>query len=157
MEKFQVETIPDIFREFTKKLEKESEIESYFSKAMNSLKQKIDFKSIFQEVQTIFRTTFEEYNNYLSSLLEKVRFYKTELGIYKDASKIKLMTNDDLTAVYKQLKKVFKAYQEERIRRDVMKGLNAEMEVSISNDENSIFKFSVQEKQKLKRVMENVE
>lgn len=54
--------------------------------------------------------TFEEYNNYLNSLIEKVRFYKTELGVYKDPNKLKTLTDNDIEKVYKKLKKVFKSY-----------------------------------------------
>lgn len=38
LENFQAQTIPDIFRRFTNKLEKESEIEKYFSKAVGLLR-----------------------------------------------------------------------------------------------------------------------
>lgn len=47
LEDFQASTIPDIFRRFTQKLEKESEIERYFSEAFGLLRQNMDFKKVF--------------------------------------------------------------------------------------------------------------
>lgn len=38
MDTFEASTIPDVFKNFTKKLEKESQIEDYFVKAMDLLK-----------------------------------------------------------------------------------------------------------------------
>lgn len=46
-ENFETQTIPEVFKNFTIKLEKESQIEAYFTKAMDLLRQEIDFKGIF--------------------------------------------------------------------------------------------------------------
>lgn len=67
------------------------------------------------------------------------------------------MTDNDIEKIYKELKKVFKGYQEERIRRNVMKDLNAIVEIDFSDDEESQYEFKTQEHKKLRKVMENVE
>ena len=77
---------------------------------MSKLSERIDFKSIFAEVKSIFKMTFEEYNNYLNSLIEKIRFYKTELSVYKDPNKFRTLADEDIDKIYKELKKVFKGY-----------------------------------------------
>lgn len=77
----------------------------------------------------VFANLFEEYHSYLDSLIEKIRFYKTELSVYKDPKKLKSLTDQDIQRVYKQIQKVYKNYQEEKIRRNVMKDLNAEVEL----------------------------
>ena len=47
LDNFEAKTIPDVFQNFTRKLEKESKIEEYFTEAMELLRREIDFKSIF--------------------------------------------------------------------------------------------------------------
>lgn len=89
LEDFETQTIPEVFKNFTRKLEKESQIEAFFTKAMDLLRQEIDFKGIFKEVQSIFKNLFVEYNDYVDTLIEKIRFYKTELSVYKDPNKLK--------------------------------------------------------------------
>lgn len=74
-------------------------------------------------------------------MIEKIRFYKTELSVYKDPNKFRTMTDNDIEKIYKELKKVFKGYQEERIRRNVMKDLNAIVEIDFSDDEESQYEF----------------
>ena len=53
------------------------------------------------------------------------------------------MTDGDIEKIYKELKKVFKGYQEERIRRNVMKDLNAIVEIDFSDDEESQYEFKI--------------
>lgn len=54
--------------------------------------------------------------------------------MYKDPVKVKGLSDKDLTRIYVELKKVYKHYQEERIRRSVLKDLNAEQEPIFSDD-----------------------
>lgn len=126
LDDFQAQTIPEVFKNFTRKLERESQIEAFFTKAVKILRQEIDYQSIFKEVQAIFGNLFLEYNDYVDTLIEKIRFYKTELSVYKDANKLKTLKNEDVDAIYKQIKKVYKVYQEEKIRRNLLKELKAD-------------------------------
>lgn len=67
----------------------------------------------------------------MGSLVEKIRFYKTELSVFKDPKRLKSLSHEDLQRVYKQIQKVYKHYQEEKIKRSVMKDLNAEVKLEL--------------------------
>lgn len=42
--------------------------------------------------------------------MEKVRFYKTELSVYKDPKKLKTLNDQDIVKIYDELKTVYKVY-----------------------------------------------
>jgi len=43
-------------------------------------------------------------------LVEKIRFLKTELGVYKDPERVKTLCDKDIKRIYGELKKVYKHY-----------------------------------------------
>lgn len=65
---------------------------------------------MLKEVWGIFGDVFKEFSDYLLELIEKNRFFKAELGVYKDPIKVRGLSDEDLEWIYKELKKVYKHY-----------------------------------------------
>lgn len=130
LDDFNIKSIPAVFNVFKEKLEKESGLEEIFNETLDRVES--DEKIRLEENDAFFKhleSNFEDFFPFVKSLISKIGNLRTELSFYEEPYNFERLSDMDLEHKYGKLKLIYKAYQEERLTRKILKKLN-------KNDEN---------------------
>ena len=127
IDEFKIKTIPETLHVFTEKLQAEEKLEEFIQSILTDLIEQYRIRERFVKKfiggMKINHTAMYEF---AQSLYTKISDIRDELSFFTCPERIKLLTDEQVNKNYGKVKKLVGMYQEENIRRKVLRDLNVD-------------------------------
>ena len=129
LDDFNIKSIPVVFKQFKEKLEKESGLEELFVNTLDKIQENEKMK--LETYDAFFNNldkNFVDFFPFVKELINKIGSLRKELSFFEEPFFFDNLSDFEIEQNYNKIKKVYKAYQEERLTRKILKKLNKNQE-----------------------------
>ena len=123
----QIDLLPDLFNNFKNKLTEEGKFETAIKDQIKNFEDRVsNFTTSVENNFVEPEELLSPFENFTNKLLETISGLKNELDIFANPTRVKSFTDSELDLYFKLIKRVFAAFQEEKIRRKVIQEMGTE-------------------------------
>ena len=124
-DQFKISTIPNVLHLFTEKLKSEEKLEEFINTVLNDLIEQYNIRDDFvRKFIASMSDNLASLQQFANKLYTRIGNLKNELSFFTRPAQIKTLTDDQVDENFNRIKELMAIYQEEKIRRKVLREVN---------------------------------